>query len=46
MASTQVELVAVGVEPGQLGRLGRGEAADPLIGLEVVLDPERLARRR
>ena len=35
--------MAVGIEPGQLGRLGRVEAPDALVGLEVVLDPHGLA---
>ncbi|CAM5694861.1 hypothetical protein STENM36S_06811 [Streptomyces tendae] len=41
---TQVALVRVGVLTGELVGLGLGEVLDALVGLEVVLDPEGLAR--
>ena len=42
----EVALVVVGVLAGDAVGLGLGQALDPLVGLEVVLDPEALALRR
>ena len=42
----EIALVVVGVLAGDPVRLGLGQVLDPLVGLEVVLDPEALAPPR